>query len=271
MSWFQEQLEYRRSKDDESFRESLEGIAGAVVGKRLSASLSAADTADSAIDAILKYYHYKPVKAELPPSVQSIEDQLDYRLRPYGIMYRRARLDRGWQHHAVGAMLGTLKEDGSAVALLPGRLGGYTYWDLHSESHVRMTKKTAALLDEEAVCFYRPLPQRSLMITDLLLFMVEQLSALDLILYVGLMGIATLLGMLFPMFTRWLFGPVLKSGSIQVLLALGVFMVCHIAATLCFNAFQSLINERFGVKQTIAVQAAVMARMLSLPPSFFKQ
>lgn len=271
MNWFEEQLEYRRARDDENFRDSIEGIAGAVMGKRLTASLSAADIASSAIEEILKYYHCKVSHVERPSSISSVEDQLDYRLRPYGIMHRRVSLDKGWQHNAVGAMLGTLKEDGTAVALIPGKFGGYSYLNLKTSDRVRVTRKTAALLDEEAVCFYRPLPLKSLDMKDLLLFMIEQLSLSDIIVYVGLMMIATLLGLLTPMFTRWLFGSVLESGSLQVLLSLGVFMVCHTLCTICFSTFQTLMNERIGIKQNIAVQAAVMARLISLPPAFFKQ
>ena len=48
-------------------------------------------------------------------------------------------------------------------------------------------------------------------------------------------------------------------------------MICFSVSRLCFGAFQSLINSRIGIKQNIAVQAAVMNRIMSLPPSFFRK
>ena len=106
---------------------------------------------------------------------------------------------------------------------------------------------------------------------DLLKFMVQQLSVSDIVLYLLLMGLSAALGLLSPLFTRWLFGDVLQSGSIQVLLSLAMFMVCFSISQLCFNAFQGLVNSRIGIKQNIAVQAAVMNRIMSLPATFFKK
>ena len=101
--------------------------------------------------------------------------------------------------------------------------------------------------------------------------MVQQLSVSDIVLYLLLMGLSAALGLLSPLFTRWLFSDVLESGSLQVLLSLAVFMICFSVSRLCFGAFQSLVNSRIGVKQSIAVQAAVMNRIMSLPPAFFRK
>ena len=203
--------------------------------------------------------------------IKTVDEQIEYRMRPYGIKNRTVTLDKGWYRHAVGAMLGTMKEDGSAVALLPGKFSGYRLVDIKSGKQIRVSRKNEHLLDEEAVCFYEPLPLKSLRIGDLLKFMVQQLRVSDVVLYLVLMCLSTALGLLSPLFTKWLFGDVLRSGSYQVLLSLAVFMVCFSISRLCFSAYQSLINSRIGIKQNIAVQAAVMNRIMSLPPSFFKE
>ncbi len=271
MSWFEEQLRSREKADNADFADAIDSIANAVMGNRLRDALSQNEIAGSAIEEILKFYHCKVKTDDLPGEVKTIDEQIEYRMRPFGIKSRVVTLEKGWYHHAVGAMLGTRKEDGSAVALIPGKLSGYRLIDIKSGKQMKLNRKTEALLDKEAICFYEPLPQKALTIGDLLKFMVQQLSISDIVMYLGLMGLSAALGLLSPLFTKWLFSDVLESGSVQVLLSLAIFMICFSLSRLCFGAFQGLINARVGIKQNIAVQAAVMNRIMSLPPTFFRQ
>ena len=270
MSWFGEQLRYREDNDNADFADAIDSIAGAVMGKRLRDALSQNEIASSAIEEILKYYHRKPKSDGFPKEIRTVDEQIEYRIRPFGIKNRSVTLDKGWYHHAVGAMLGTLKEDGSAVALIPGKIYGYKLIDIKNGRQIRMNRKTEKLIDKEAVCFYEPLPQKALTVGDLLKFMVQQLSVSDIVLYLVLMGLSAALGLLSPLFTKWLMGDVLDSGSLQMLLSLAVFMICFSLSRLCFGVYQSLVNSRIGIKQNIAVQAAVMNRIMSLPPKFFR-
>ena len=127
------------------------------------------------------------------------------------------------------------------------------------------------MLDKEAECFYEPLPPKAMTMGDMMKFMIRQMNMSDIVMYFVLLAASSALGLLSPMFTRWLFGDVLQSGSMRALLALACFMICFTVSRLCFDTFQALINARIGIKQNIAVQAAVMNRILNLPPAFFKQ
>lgn len=118
MSWFEEQLRYREQSDKADFEDVIDSIANAVMGTRLRDALSQNEIAGSAIEEILKFYHCKSKAEELPPQVGTVDEQIEYRMRPFGIKSRSVTLERGWYNHAVGAMLGTMKEDGSAVALI---------------------------------------------------------------------------------------------------------------------------------------------------------
>lgn len=271
MSWFEEQLRHREESDNANFADAIDSIAGAVMGTRLRSALSQDEIAGSAIDEILKYYHLKAKTDELPPQIKTVEEQIEYRMRPFGIMSRSVTLDKGWYHHAVGAMLGTLKEDGSAVALIPGKISGYTLINIRTGKVVKLNRKTESLIDKEAFCFYEPFPQRALTIGDLFRFMIRQLNISDIVMYYALMGCSTALGLLSPMITKWLYGDVVESGNVRLLISLAVFVICYSTSLLFFNAFRSLINSRVSVKQNIAVEAALMSRIVSLPPAFFKQ
>lgn len=271
MGWFEEQLRYREETDNENFEDAIDSIASAIMGNQLREALQSHEIAASAIDEVLRFYKCKPKMDELPPKIKTVDEQINYRMRPFGIQFRSVILEKGWYNNAVGAMLGTLKEDGSAVALIPGKIHGYTLVNIKTGKQVTINRKNEDLIDKEAICFYEPLPQKALTMRDLLMFMVQKLSLSDIVLYLVLMAITTGLGLLAPLFTRWLMGDVLESGSVRVLLALAIFMACYCISKLCFSVFQNLINARIGIKQDIAVQAAVMNRIMSLPPSFFKK
>ena len=271
MSWFDEQLRSRKEADDRGLDESVQSVARAVMGQKLSEALSRGERAQTAVEEILKYYHYKP--RELPERIRqaSLEEQLEYRLRPFGIMYRSVALDEGWYRRSCGPMIGTLTEDDSAVVLLPGGLSGYYFYDPKTGKRKWLNKQTEKLLDADAICFYKPLPQKALTMLDLLRYALAQCTAWDYTLYVGGIGISSALGLLTPMFTKWLFGDVLNSGSGQMLLALAGFMICFSVCQSCYSVFQNLLNARLNTKQNVAVQAAVMNRMMSLPVTFFRQ
>ncbi|MCQ2472250.1 MAG: ATP-binding cassette domain-containing protein [Clostridia bacterium] len=270
MGWFDEQLKIRRKADDESFVDSIVSVANAVMGQKLAQSLSDQEVAASAIETILKYYHFKMKTDDIPPSFKSLDDQIEFYMRPYGIMRRTVELSKGWYRNAVGAMLGTLKENGKAVALIPHKISGYYFVDLETGKRVKVSRKNEGLFDTEATAFYQPLPMKSLNVSDLLKFMAKTYSVSDVVMYVGMMAVMSVLGLLAPQFTKWLFGDVLRTGNTTVLMALAGFMLCYTVSKLLLSTYQTLINSRITTKQNIAVQAAVMSRVMSLPPKFFR-
>ncbi len=271
MSWFDEQLRSRKESDDRGLDDSIQSIARAVMGKTLTETLSKGERAQTAVEEILKYYHFKP--RELPDTIRnsSLEKQLEYRLRPFGITYRSVNLDEGWYRRATGPMIGTMVEEGDAVVLLPGKIYGYYFFDPKTGKKRHLNKNTEKLFDKEAICFYKPLPQKALKMFDLLRYAIDQCSIWDYLLYVGSIGVSTVLGLLTPMFSKWLFGDVLDSGSGQILLALAGFMICFSIGQSFFSVFQKLLNARLNTKQNVAVEAAVMNRIMSLPVTFFRQ
>lgn len=270
MGWFDEQLKYRKQRDNENFADAVESIAGAVMGQRLTEVYDSKKISKSAIEEIMKYYGCKGKRIDDDPLPEDIEDQLDLYFEPYGVMRRNVELEKGWYKNAVGAMLGTLKADGSVVALIPGKIKGYTYFDYSKGKRIEVNKITEGLISKQAICFYKPLPLKKLNVVDLFLYMRAQESYYETFLEYFFLGIITVLGMLAPVMNKWLFGTVLQSESTDMLFSLAGFMVCYSISTLLINAYKSLIESRISIKQQIAVQAAVMNRIMNLPVSFFK-
>lgn len=270
MSWFEEQIRQRKQADDEAFEDSFLQIAGAVMGRRMSAALNDnRQITEDAIGEILHYYHVKP--KEVPESIKDMNEVLEFLMRPSGIMRRSVRLDKGWYNDAVGAMLGTRKDDGSVVALIPSGLNGYCFFDRDSGKAVRINRKNEDLIETEALAFYKPFPMQKMNIGKLLRYICEQIAPADIALLCITMLVVTLVGMLVPRINAMLFSDVLESRSYMVLIGAGLFLVCTSISSLLFGVVQSLVNSRINTKLDVNVEAATMMRMMSLPADFFKK
>ena len=269
MGWFDEQIRDRRQYDDEAFSEAFANMASAVMGRRISAAVSDdRRAAKTAIDDILKYCGVK--SREVPDSITDVNEQLEYILRPYGIMRRTVRLEDGWYRDAIGVMLGSFRESGKAVALIPGGLSGYTYFDPETGRRKRIDRKNQHLFGEEAVVFYKPFPLKKLSLSALTEYIVRTLSASDYIMIALATLALSLLGMLSPVISKLLFAQVLPSGSVRLLMAMAVFSVCVSVSMLLVSAVRDMLLARIGTKLSISVDAAAMMRIMSLPADFFR-
>ena len=270
MGWFDEQIKQRKQSDDQLLEEAFVRMADAVLGTKMAAAYQNDDAkASGEIGEILKYYKIKP--REIPDTVKGLDDRLEYLLRPYGIMRRNVRLEKGWYRDAIGALLGRRRDDGSVVALIPRGLTGYAYYDAKAAQWVKITKKTEELFDDEAICFYKPFPLTKLTVPSLVCYIIECLDKADIALVVLSMLLVTLVGLLTPRLTALLFGQVVESGSLRLLIAIAVFMVSVSVSQLLFRAINTLLSGRITAKLNLSVQAATMMRILSLPADFFKQ
>ena len=270
MGWFENQIEERRAADSRMLEDSFVKIAGVVLGQRTAEKISDEwIVTKSAVDEILKYYHYKPV--EVPEDVRSPEEQLDLCLRPYGLMRRDVELTEGWYRDAYGPMLAYMKEDGLPVALLPGAVSGYTFTDPRTGKRERINGRTAELFETGALCFYRPLPQKKLGIPDLLLYMKNCVNLSDIAHMIAAALAVTLVGLFMPRIVRALTGPVLESGSGSALIGIAVCMICVSLSAQLLSSVKGLLQSRLNTKLSMGVQASMMMRLLSLPANFFRK
>lgn len=269
MGWFDEQIKQRVQADDDAFSGAFASMAGVVMGKGTTRALmNDLQKTKNAVDEILKFYHVKPV--DLPEELTDLNEQLEYLLRPSGIMRRVVNLEGAWYKDAVGAFLGSLK-NGGVVALLPCGLSGYAFYDHESGKMVKLNRKTAELLETEAICFYKPLPLKKLGIRDLLLYIAQILSPADFCMVGIATLIVTLIGMLGPKLNNIIFSSVIESGDMGLFLAITVMLVATGMAGILLGTVKSMVLERIQTKTGSAVQAASMMRVLSLPAEFFKK
>ena len=269
MKWFDEQVRVRKESDRAGLEDAFQSIAGAVMGRHISKALNDERqiTAD-AIGEILKYYHVRP--QEVPDEIHDMNEVLEYLLRPYGIMRRIVNLDRGWYRDAVGAMLGTRKDDGSVVALIPGGLNGYGFYDRKTGRIIRLNSRNQDLIEPEAIAFYTPFPLTKMTVGSLMQYIIRQISPGDVAFLAIIMLIVTGVGMLVPWLNKQLFSEVIATGTTGALMGVAIFLVCATVSSLLFKSVQALITARIDTKLSMSVEAATMMRIFSLPAGFFR-
>ena len=270
MGWFDEQIRQRKLSDQEIFEDSMFRMASVLLGKQRAGALNDERiAAKAAIDDILKYYHYKPT--EVPDGVRTLDDQLEYCLRPHGLMRRNVQLKERWYRDAFGPMLAFRKEDGAAVALIPKPFGGYWFIDGTTGAKESVGRANADSFDPDAICFYRPLPLRKLGIPDLIVYLKDCLSTGDYISLVLLTLLPILLGLLMTNITRALTGFVVRSGKLSLLWGTAVFMISVLISSQLIGVVKSLMMNRVELKTSLSTEAAMMMRVMNMPANFFRQ
>ena len=267
MSWFEEQIQMRRKLDEQELEDAYARLASSVMGGGPDPVHDDAAAADSAIGIVLSYYNTKPV--HVPDEITNPMDRVEWASRPTGIMHRTVRLEGQWWRDATGAYLATTLDD-TLVALIPRSPRGYAYVDPLTHKRVRLNKKSAANLKPEALCFYRPLPQRELSLRDVGLFMARSLDVLDYMHMIVAMIVSTIIGMLPATASRILFARIIPSGMPSLIAPVAALLVGMTFSQTLIRITTSVITQRLTTKLQVQMEAATYARVMLLPPTFFK-
>ena len=257
--WFDEQLRARIQADDESFSEAFTTITQAVTGRKVFTR-----DADGAIAEIAGYFSVPEsvLKKQAEQEEAGLDEKLEYIFGTLGIMRRIVNLTEGWYHDASGVYLAMTK-GGHYVALMPD-YRGYTYRDYETGKTVRVNSSTQHNLNTEAICFYRPLPAEKLGVKDLLKFAAKSLSVHDVV-YMSLVTLAVILvSMVSPFLTRIIFTHYVHAKEAGALVPLFVFMAAAGISGALLTVAKMLLLSRIQVKADVAMNAAVMMRVINL-------
>ena len=271
MGWFDEQIRQRVQNDDDVLSDAYARMANAVIGKKKIEVLFQSDRemATRAVGEILKYYRVRARK--IPESMESSKEILDYLLRPSGILRRDVKLTGNWWKDATGAMLGTRK-DGSVVALIPGKLRGYSIVDPANDSREDVNAKTAKELSAEALCFYKPFPQKSIGIKEVVKYVISLLRPRDYVWMIALTGVVTLVQTIGPRITRIVYDQrFLDRGNRMMLISFILVMLLSEMSRQMFDLLKTIFSQNIQSQLNLQVESAAMMRILSLPISFFSR
>ena len=263
------QMKNRDRLDREKIRRGYERLAASVSDENIVRLFGADDLemADGAIRACLRYSQATP--GDVPEDIADLEERIDYMCRPGGVMHRTVRLESGWYKDAFGAYLGKL-HDGEVVALLPGASGGYFYRDPVTGKDVKLNKMTENLLESRAEVFYPTLPPRSLEVREFIQFLFQSLDKGDIIKVIVSAVISALVGLFPALASSLAYGEVAPSGQARLILPIAGLLLGVAVGTLLFQMNKNLVMNRIAIKIGEYAEAAVYARVLLLPTSFFK-
>lgn len=269
MGWFDSQIKERKQKDEQALEDAFAEIANSILGKKLWSVYSDDNTKfiDS-VNQIIAYWKLKPIATEEKADDQN--EQLEYMLRPHGIMHRTVNLHKGWYKTAYGPMLGRRKADGTAVALLPNSFLGYHFYDECTGKMVQVGKKNEGLFELGAISFYKPLPQKELSVKDFVFYVLHTFTLADFLIPLVFLAAASAVGVFIPKLHRFMVSSVVQQGNPVLLLSTAIFLLCLATSKLLLKTVHGVTSSRMDVKMSLSVQSAMMMRILSLPSSFFR-
>lgn len=220
----------------------------------------------------------------------SAEDAIEDLAVSAGLRSRRVILDGRWWKQAATPMLARIDDRRRVrrpddpmqtvslaigtgwVLLMPGVRGGYRMLapdGTGGTAEWPVDDSTAERLAPFAFSFHGRFPARALKARDILRFAFSEGSHdLALLLMTGLVG--ALVGLLTPIATGWLIDKAIPGGSgapiLGVIAALGLAGIALIA----LDILRTYAVLRFETRIGVAMQAALVDRVISAPVSFFR-
>ncbi|MCI8797512.1 MAG: ATP-binding cassette domain-containing protein [Dorea sp.] len=269
LDWFEEQIELRKKKDEELFQEAFADLASAAQGEKVLAKMLLSDTkkTTNTIEQILRFYRLEPGKIQI--QAESFDEQLAEQLRNLGVMRRDVRLRPDWYRHTIGALIGFTKE-GEPAALLPKR-NGYIYFDYNKGKWKKINRRSSLFFSDQAVCLYKPLPMKPVSGWGFMKFCGGALDTYDYLRLVKAFLLVSLIGLANPYVTQKIFEEILPQNDRLMLAAAAIVLAGTVVSGMLFTVVRSLLISRSSAKMSITVDAALMARTVSLPTEFFKE
>ncbi len=262
-NFLESQIEKRRKSDEDMYCGAFSDLLS-IVGINTPKKHR---QAKGAVAQILRYLG-KEVPT-VPDNLNTLDAQLDYMLKPSNTMRRRVELRNEWWKDSTGCLLGSTK-DGNIIAIFPRRWGGYEYVNNEGKK-IKIDSKTAKDINVDAFCFYRAFPLTSLKIKDLIKFMIESLSFVDVVFILGAYVFAQLLGMTGPIIQKIIYKNIIPSGVLSLIWPLAVFYIGKTVGETLVSITNSIVSNRLSIRMTTSVNSAIMIRFFTLPTKFFKK
>lgn len=270
MSHFEEKIKQQKQDEQEMLRESFISLEAAILSDNSSENIKDELAAtQKAVDSVLKYFDKKTKK--IPSYIDGFDARLEYAMRPYGIMSRSVKLSEKWFRDSFMPIIAFTKKDNRPVALIPNKIKGYTYHDYVSGAKVHLNKFTTTMFCEEALCFYRPLPNKNTGKRSLLLYLKNCIPASDYIRAAIATAAVSLLGLLLPRITYMIVGKIVDDKNTALLIIISVFLLCVLLTSQILSIVKELILSRIKTKIGVQLEAAIMARLILLPVKFFRK
>lgn len=252
----QDLLKKRAEYDDRALENSMRQIAD-VLGRE-SEKHGEAYSEIAQLEKIFKYFGMA-----MPEECENTEEICERS----GIFTRKVELEAGWRKGGVFPML-TMHE-GRPTAVIPGRFGGYRYYDPSRKKFVTITAKNEGDFEKQALLLHRPLPDKRLGIKDIIKFIFRSCSGGDMFALIFFTVVFIGIGVMIPNFINALFGFVLPFQLVDDFAPIASIMLCMGLSSAIFGAVRSTIFERASARIKTCASFAITQRTVKLPAAFF--
>lgn len=201
----------------------------------------------------------------------SLSEQLEVLGRAYCVNYRRVRLrDDRWWKDDVGPFLAFWHETGQPVAILPQKWGKVPLIrDTVTGEAILVDAASASLLDETAYIFYGTLPPRTVLLKELIRFGLGETFSDWVVVGICAVSVA-LLGLLTPIIIGELIWSVIPDAAYDRLFQFSCILLFATLTASIFSFAQAICLQRVQARVGSNLNAAIMDRLLNMPPAFFK-
>ena len=196
-------------------------------------------------------------------------DKLFQIARASGLRLRPVTLAKDWWRRSGQAMIAFDAEDGTACALVPEGRNEYRLHRPAERSSGVVDGQTADRLRPNAFAVYGRLPNRALRLSDLVTA-TARFVKLDMVQYVVLLGLSTLLSLLVPIVVGELMGTAIPFGELPRIAILAGLLAAAAIGQLTFNVAKAVAMMRLETQAENYLQSGVLDRVLRLPVSFFR-
>ncbi|MDR3671531.1 MAG: NHLP bacteriocin export ABC transporter permease/ATPase subunit [Holophaga sp.] len=196
-------------------------------------------------------------------------DRLAAICRASRVRLRRVALRGAWWEKDAGALLGTLGEARTPVALVPRARGGYLLREGPDQPPVVLDAGRAAQLDPFAYAFYRPGPAGTIRARDLGRMVWKHIRG-DLGWVLAMAMVSGLVSLALPVTLGLMMTSVIPQANPSAIWALFLALVGLTLSGGLFDLTRGMALLRVEGKAATTLQAAVIDRLLTLPVAFFR-
>jgi ATP-binding cassette subfamily C protein len=222
---------------------------------------------------------------KFPPAPASDDtDAVETASHAAGLRSRRVILDTQWWKTAGMPMIGRLAERRREprdretrptgwVALVPHPFQGYSLRAVDPANGAvvqwRVNREIAARLAPHAFTFHRRFPGTVLDTRAILRFVLAH-AGRDIAFLVAAGFAAALIGLLMPLATGWLIDEAIPSGATQTVLAVIAGLAVAGVSLIALDVLRTFAILRFETRVGVAMQAAIVDRVIGSPAQFFR-
>ncbi len=184
---------------------------------------------------------------------------------------REIVLEPDWYKRDSGPILAYKREGRQPIACVPIEPRRYMAYDASQKTSCVVDKKYAEQLEVKADMLYRPFPDKKLTAKDLFIFGMQNVYISDIVRFVLLALIGTLIGLLMPLMNEQLYDKFIPMGNQSGLVQIGLVILACTVGNLSFTIVKNLAAFRSMNSMEYAVQSAAYDRLFNLQESFFRK